>query len=72
MLNNILETIISNVDINKPDEEISRDGKVYLKRWFIIRDYGKQNLYLHQFVGNDDDKALHTHPWSWASIILKG
>lgn len=30
------------------------------------------NIYLHKFLRDDDDRALHDHPWSSLSIILTG
>jgi hypothetical protein len=30
------------------------------------------NIYLHQFLRDDDDRALHDHPWPWCSILLRG
>lgn len=69
---NFSELIISSYQDKRPDEVLTRDGKIYLKRWHILRDYGKQNIYLHEFVGNDNDEALHNHPWQSCSIVLKG
>lgn len=30
------------------------------------------NVYVHKFVRDDDDRALHCHPWPSVSIILRG
>ncbi len=30
------------------------------------------NVYLHRILRDDDDRALHDHPWASASIILRG
>lgn len=38
-------------------------------RWIGIH---LPNLYLHQFRRPDDDRALHDHPWHWASLLLDG
>ncbi|QSM01125.1 hypothetical protein SEA_NANOSMITE_80 [Mycobacterium phage Nanosmite] len=48
------------------------DGSVYLKRWHVIPRNKLFNIYLHQFLGSDDDRALHDHPWWFASLVLKG
>ncbi|WMI33253.1 hypothetical protein SEA_SLIMJIMMY_74 [Mycobacterium phage SlimJimmy] len=50
----------------------NRDGDVYLKRWHIIPRNRFFNIYLHQFLSSDDDRALHDHPWWFASLVLKG
>ena len=44
----------------------------YLQRWYIIPRNRYFNIYLHKFIGDDEDRALHDHPWRSLSIILKG
>ncbi|BCP41478.1 hypothetical protein MINTMi27_15710 [Mycobacterium intracellulare] len=44
----------------------------YLLRWFVIPRNSFFNIYLHKFMRSDDDRALHDHPWWFASLILKG
>jgi hypothetical protein len=43
-----------------------------LRRWWIIPRNRLFNIYLHQILRSDDDRALHDHPWINCSIILKG
>lgn len=53
-------------------EEIRQNGVLYLKRWRLISTkwFG---IYLHRFYRPDDDRDLHSHPWSWcASLLLSG
>lgn len=69
-ISNMLSALIDNV--GEPDEIIHRDGEEYLRRWFIVRKYGKHNMYLHQFMADDHDDALHDHPWPSVSLILRG
>lgn len=45
---------------------------VYLKRWYVIPRNRKLNIYIHQFLWDDDDRALHDHPWWFVTLILKG
>lgn len=47
-------------------------GNGYLRRWYIIPRNPFFNIYLHEFLGSDDDRALHDHPWFNLSIVLKG
>lgn len=47
-------------------------GEKYMLRWFLIRKPGIRNLYLHKYLGSDDDRALHDHPWRSWSILLWG
>ena len=35
-------------------------------------DGGKRNVFVHQFLSSDDDRALHDHPWPWMTLILEG
>ncbi len=58
-----------NIKWRKPDEII---GERYLHRWHLIRKPGVRNLYLHRYLGSDDDRALHDHPWASWSILLWG
>ena len=42
-----------------------------MKRWHILRScWG--GLYLHDFRRDDNDRALHDHPWPSLSILLAG
>lgn len=44
----------------------------FLNRWFVIKKNRWCNIYLHQFVRDDEDRALHDHPWWNISILLVG
>lgn len=46
----------------------------YLERYYLfLKDRGNFpfNVFLHKFLKSDPDD-LHDHPWSYATIILKG
>ncbi|MFT5259007.1 MAG: hypothetical protein ACI810_000745, partial [Gammaproteobacteria bacterium] len=47
-------------------------GQSYMKRWHLVRKPGIRNLYLHLYLGSDDDRAVHDHPWKSWSILLWG
>ena len=47
-------------------------GQNYMQRWHLLRKPGVRNLYLHRYLGSDDDRALHDHPWASWSILLWG
>lgn len=53
----------------KPDRVINDN---YLLRWYIIPRNRFFNIYLHCFLGSDDDRALHDHPWWSVSFLLAG
>lgn len=57
-----------------PDLIVGRDHPdgPYLNRWWVIPRNRLFNVYLHQFLRDDDDRALHDHPWAWCSLLLRG
>lgn len=55
-----------------PDVVIGGLERPYLRRWWVIPRNRFFNIYLHQFLRSDDDRALHDHPWINCSILLKG
>jgi hypothetical protein len=55
-----------------PDVIIGSPENPYLLRWHVIPRNRFFNIYLHKFLRDDDDRALHDHPWASCSIILRG
>lgn len=55
-----------------PDFIVGTPERPYLRRWWLLPRNPLLNIYLHQFVGDDDDRALHDHPWVSLSILLRG
>jgi hypothetical protein len=55
--------------VRAPDRII---GEKYLHRWHLIPRNPYFNVMLHKFIGSDDDRALHDHPWVSLSFLLKG
>lgn len=58
--------------MRKPDFIIGREDDPYMRRWWVIPRNPFFNIYLHQILRSDDDRALHDHPWWNISVILKG
>lgn len=56
----------------KPDFLIGGAERPYLRRWWVIPRNRFFNIYLHNILRSDDDRALHDHPWWSISIILRG
>jgi hypothetical protein len=44
----------------------------YMLRWFLLPRNKFFNVYLHKFLRDDDDSALHDHPWWFVSLMIKG
>jgi len=55
-----------------PDVIIGGAAAPYLMRWWLIPRNRFFNVYLHKFLRDDDDRALHDHPWVSCSILLRG
>lgn len=46
--------------------------KEFLRRWLLVTKNQISNWYLHNFTRDDEDRALHDHPWWNLSILLDG
>lgn len=68
----IADYIIQHITKRQPDFVIGSRDNPYLHRWFVIPRNPLFNIYLHRFMRSDDDRALHDHPWSNLSILLRG
>ncbi|QDH70875.1 hypothetical protein [Marilutibacter alkalisoli] len=55
-----------------PDFVVGGAEDPYLLRWYLIPRNPLFNIYLHCFLRDDDDRALHDHPWFWCSVLLRG
>jgi hypothetical protein len=47
-------------------------GDRYLLRWYVIPRNPWLNVYLHKFLHDDEDRALHDHPWWFVSVMVWG
>lgn len=56
----------------KPDFMIGTPESPYMRRWWVIPRNRWFNIYLHNVLRDDDDRALHDHPWWNLSIVLRG
>jgi hypothetical protein len=56
----------------RPHFYIGGQENPYLLRWYLIPRNRWLNLYLHKFMRDDDDRALHDHPWWFVSVMLWG
>lgn len=64
--------LITKADARAPDFEIPNDKGLYLRRWWLLPRNPLLNVYLHEIVGDDEDRALHDHPWPSLSLTLSG
>jgi hypothetical protein len=49
-----------------------REEGDYLRRWWLLPRNPVFNVYLHQFLRSDDDRALHDHMYVNLSVLLSG
>ncbi len=56
----------------KPHFIIGGLDNPYMYRWYLVPRNRLFNLYLHKFLRDDDDRALHDHPWWFYSIMIRG
>lgn len=69
----LYRVLLRRVAMKRPaDFVIGKPGDDYLRRWFVIPRNRLFNIYLHQFIRSDDDRALHDHPWWNVSLLLDG
>lgn len=47
-------------------------GDNYLRRWWVIPRNKEQNIYLHEILHSDDDRAMHDHPWENRTYVIRG
>ena len=43
-----------------------------MHRWWQVPRNRLLNVYLHNIVGQDEQRALHDHPWWSLTVVLKG
>lgn len=74
MLNKILKQWATSYRKSRaPDVIIGEDrSPPYIKRWYVIPRNKWFNIYLHEIGQDDDDRALHDHPWINMSYVVEG
>lgn len=57
----------------QPDFVIGGQESPYLRRHWLLPRNRFFNVYVHEFLRSDDDRALHDHPWLFnASWLIDG
>jgi len=60
--------------VNLPTKTLYGNSGPYLTKVKLL-DLGKKlvRVYLHRFHRSDEDRELHSHPWTWSiAIVLRG
>lgn len=55
-----------------PDFKIGPADDPYMLRWWLVPRNDAFNVYYHVIRHDDDDRALHDHPWPSFSILISG
>lgn len=55
----------------EPDLIIGSPRDPYMHRHFVIPKNRLFNIYLHRIMRDDDDRALHDHPWWSIGMIIR-
>lgn len=66
-----IDRFITRITQRHYDFAIGGDENPYCLRWWVIPRNRFFNIYLHHFLRDDDDRALHDHPWVNCSIPLR-
>ena len=56
----------------RPHFVIGVKDNPYMLRWWIFPRNKWFGVYLHKFLHDDDDRAMHDHPWYSISFVLWG
>lgn len=67
-----LTAILATAQVRDPDFIIGGKDDPYLRRWQLRQEGPSGGLYLHQILRDDDDRALHDHPWDFSVYIIEG
>ncbi len=54
-----------------PDFVVGHADDPYLHRWRLLPRNAIANIYIHKFWRDDDDRALHDHPYANLSVVLE-
>lgn len=69
----ISERILRWARNRRPDFIIGGHERPYLRRHWLLPRNRFFNVYVHEFLRSDDDRALHDHPWAFnASWLIDG
>lgn len=56
----------------EPDFIIGTADSPYMLRWWLLPRNETFNVYYHRILRDDDDRALHDHPWPSFSVMARG
>lgn len=51
-------------------QKLGQEKCPYIQRWIL--DFGFFSIRLHHWLGSDDPRHFHDHPWWYYSLVLSG
>jgi len=67
-----LRYALSTIYKREPDFVVGGRQAPYMLRWWVLPRNRFFNVYVHMFLRDDDDRALHDHPWASLSLLCRG
>lgn len=68
----LMKRAMAVADSRPPDFAIGPKEDPYMLRWWWIPRNRFFNAYIHIILHDDDDRALHDHPWASLSLLCRG
>lgn len=51
---------------------VHADGSMYMERYWLVKNFFGFSARVHGIHTPDMDRAMHDHPWSFISIVMRG
>lgn len=69
-----MDDLHQNLNGLRPDREpdFVIGNPPYMLRWWLLPRNDVFNVYYHRILKDDDDRALHDHPWPSFSVMVRG
>lgn len=69
-----MQTWAASIMTSRPPDLVIGDDpeRPYMRRWYVIPRNPWRNVYLHEILRSDDDRAGHDHPWSNETLVIDG
>lgn len=65
-------TLLMDMTASMPLKTIEIDGRPYLERYYAGPSFNGGQVWLHHFLTADQERHLHTHPFTCKAVILCG
>lgn len=67
------ERIMAGESTTRRQEIMTPDGSaLYMRRHFVSERHERPQVWVHEILLPDEDRAYHDHPWDYRTILLSG